>query len=146
MKRRMTECAIKLALTAVLALAIPTFQGCMDHAIGNDGDSAAAEGAEPDAQKEPSRFSPASMAIATRRLPGRALTGEIICISPVFDPDTGLVEVREGVVTGETVVTSGKGSVSDQARVEIIATDHQPRIRAVGLALAGKLIPGSHRG
>lgn len=53
MKRRMTECAIKLALTAMLALAIPLIQGCMDHAIGNDADAVVTEGSDPAARKEP---------------------------------------------------------------------------------------------
>lgn len=39
----------------------------------------------------------------------------------------GVVEVREGVSTGETVVTAGKGSLSDGARVEIIEIGQQPR-------------------
>ncbi len=39
----------------------------------------------------------------------------------------GVVEVREGVRAGETVVTAGKGSLSDGARVEIIDTGDQPR-------------------
>lgn len=52
MKRRMTECAIKLALTAVLALAVPAFQGCMDHAVGNDAATASAEATE-DSTAEP---------------------------------------------------------------------------------------------
>lgn len=39
----------------------------------------------------------------------------------------GMIEVRDGVVAGETVVTSGKGSLSDGTRVEIIAAAHQPR-------------------
>jgi membrane fusion protein (multidrug efflux system) len=39
----------------------------------------------------------------------------------------GVVEVREGVSTGETVVTAGKGSLSDGARVEIIETGAQPK-------------------
>ena len=34
----------------------------------------------------------------------------------------GMIEVRTGVQTGETVVTAGKGSLSDGARVEIIDT------------------------
>jgi hypothetical protein len=38
-----------------------------------------------------------------------------------------VVEVREGVSTGETVVTAGKGSLSDGARVEIIEIGQQPR-------------------
>lgn len=39
----------------------------------------------------------------------------------------GVVEVRAGVSTGETVVTAGKGSLSDGARVEIIETGAQPK-------------------
>jgi RND family efflux transporter MFP subunit len=39
----------------------------------------------------------------------------------------GVVEVREGVSAGETVVTAGKGSLSDGARVEIIEIGQQPR-------------------
>lgn len=39
----------------------------------------------------------------------------------------GLVEVREGVATGETVVTAGKGSLSDGVRVEVIDTNQQPK-------------------
>jgi membrane fusion protein (multidrug efflux system) len=39
----------------------------------------------------------------------------------------GLVEVRAGVNTGETVITAGKGSLSDGARVEIIDTGTQPK-------------------
>jgi membrane fusion protein (multidrug efflux system) len=35
----------------------------------------------------------------------------------------GLIEVRDGVATGETVVTAGKGSLSDGAKVEVIDTD-----------------------
>jgi RND family efflux transporter MFP subunit len=34
----------------------------------------------------------------------------------------GLVEVRDGVAAGETVVTAGKGSLSDGVRVEVIDT------------------------
>jgi len=34
----------------------------------------------------------------------------------------GLIEVREGVTAGETVVTAGKGSLNDGAKVEIIDT------------------------
>jgi len=32
----------------------------------------------------------------------------------------GMVEVRDGVAAGEKVVTAGKGSLSDGARVEVI--------------------------
>lgn len=39
----------------------------------------------------------------------------------------GLVEIREGVQAGETVVTAGKSSLSDGAKVEIINTGDQPR-------------------
>lgn len=39
----------------------------------------------------------------------------------------GLVEVREGVHAGETVVTAGKNSLSDGARVEIITVADQPQ-------------------
>jgi len=39
----------------------------------------------------------------------------------------GLVEIREGVQAGETVVTAGKSSLSDGAKVEIIDTGDQPR-------------------
>lgn len=39
----------------------------------------------------------------------------------------GVVEVREGVSAGETVVTAGKGSLSDGARVEIIEIGQQPK-------------------
>ena len=39
----------------------------------------------------------------------------------------GVVEVREGVSAGETVVTAGKGSLSDGARVEIIEIGEQPK-------------------
>lgn len=39
----------------------------------------------------------------------------------------GVVEVREGVIAGETVVTAGNGSLSDGARVEIIEIGEQPR-------------------
>ena len=35
---------------------------------------------------------------------------------------SGMIEVRTGVKTGETVVTAGKGSLSDGARVEVIDT------------------------
>jgi multidrug efflux pump subunit AcrA (membrane-fusion protein) len=38
----------------------------------------------------------------------------------------GLIEVRDGVVAGETVVTAGKGSLSDGARVEVITVGEQP--------------------
>jgi membrane fusion protein (multidrug efflux system) len=34
----------------------------------------------------------------------------------------GMIEVRDGVVAGETVVTAGKGSLSDGAKVEVIDT------------------------
>ena len=39
----------------------------------------------------------------------------------------GVVEVRAGLSTGETVVTAGKGSLSDGARVEIIEIGAQPK-------------------
>jgi membrane fusion protein (multidrug efflux system) len=39
----------------------------------------------------------------------------------------GMIEVRDGVVAGETVVTAGKGSLSDGARVEVIPVGEQPR-------------------
>jgi RND family efflux transporter MFP subunit len=39
----------------------------------------------------------------------------------------GVVEVREGVQAGDTVVTAGKGSLSDGARVEVIKAADQPR-------------------
>lgn len=39
----------------------------------------------------------------------------------------GLIEVREGVAAGETVVTAGKGSLSDGARVEVITVGEQPK-------------------
>jgi membrane fusion protein (multidrug efflux system) len=38
----------------------------------------------------------------------------------------GMIEVREGVAAGETVVTAGKGSLSDGARVEVITVGEQP--------------------
>jgi len=37
--------------------------------------------------------------------------------------NNGLVEVAEGLVTGETVVTAGKGSLSDGMRVEVVGED-----------------------
>lgn len=39
----------------------------------------------------------------------------------------GVVEIREGVQAGETVVTAGKSSLSDGAKVEVISTGDQPR-------------------
>jgi membrane fusion protein (multidrug efflux system) len=39
----------------------------------------------------------------------------------------GMIEVREGVAAGETVVTAGKGSLSDGARVEVITVGEQPK-------------------
>ena len=39
----------------------------------------------------------------------------------------GMIEVRDGVAAGERVVTAGKGSLSDGARVEVIDTGRQPR-------------------
>jgi len=39
----------------------------------------------------------------------------------------GMVEVREGVAAGETVVTAGKGSLSDGVKVEVISIGQQPR-------------------
>lgn len=39
----------------------------------------------------------------------------------------GMIEVREGVASGETVVTAGKGSLTDGVRVEVIASGLQPR-------------------
>jgi RND family efflux transporter MFP subunit len=39
----------------------------------------------------------------------------------------GMIEVREGVATGETVVTAGKGSLSEGARVEVIDASQQPK-------------------
>ena len=38
----------------------------------------------------------------------------------------GQVEVTEGLKTGETVVTAGKGSLSDGARVEVVGKDPVP--------------------
>lgn len=40
----------------------------------------------------------------------------------------GRVEVTEGLETGETVVTAGKGSLSDGARVEVVGKDPAPSI------------------
>ena len=40
--------------------------------------------------------------------------------------DKGLIEVLEGLTKGETVVTAGKGSLSDGTRVEIVARDLAP--------------------
>jgi len=39
----------------------------------------------------------------------------------------GLVEVVTGVANGETVVTAGKGSLSDGVRVEVIEINRQPK-------------------
>jgi RND family efflux transporter MFP subunit len=39
----------------------------------------------------------------------------------------GMIEVRDGVTTGETVVTAGKSSLSDGVRVEVISIGQQPR-------------------
>lgn len=39
----------------------------------------------------------------------------------------GVVEVREGVSPGETVVTAGKASLSEGAQVEVIDTSESPR-------------------
>jgi RND family efflux transporter MFP subunit len=39
----------------------------------------------------------------------------------------GLVEIRNGVASGETVVTAGKSSLSDGVRVEVIELARQPR-------------------
>jgi RND family efflux transporter MFP subunit len=39
----------------------------------------------------------------------------------------GLIEVRDGVTSGETVVTAGKSSLSDGVRVEVISIGQQPR-------------------
>jgi membrane fusion protein (multidrug efflux system) len=39
----------------------------------------------------------------------------------------GLVEVVTGVTNGETVVTAGKGSLSDGVRVEVIEINRQPK-------------------
>jgi len=39
----------------------------------------------------------------------------------------GMIEVRDGVEAGETVVTAGKGSLSDGARVEVITVGEQPK-------------------
>lgn len=39
----------------------------------------------------------------------------------------GLIEVRGGVSSGETVVTAGKSSLSDGVRVEVIGSAQQPR-------------------
>lgn len=36
--------------------------------------------------------------------------------------DNGLIEVLEGLVSGETVVTAGKGSLSEGTRVEVVAS------------------------
>lgn len=38
----------------------------------------------------------------------------------------GLIEVRDGVSAGEQVVTAGKGSLSEGARVEVIGAANQP--------------------
>ena len=40
--------------------------------------------------------------------------------------DNSLIEVLDGLVKGETVVTAGKGSLSDGTRVEIVARDLAP--------------------
>lgn len=37
--------------------------------------------------------------------------------------DNGLIEVVDGLVSGETVVTAGKGSLSEGTRVEVVASD-----------------------
>lgn len=39
----------------------------------------------------------------------------------------GMIEVRDGVAAGETVVTAGKSSLSDGVRVEVISIGQQPR-------------------
>jgi membrane fusion protein (multidrug efflux system) len=39
----------------------------------------------------------------------------------------GMIEVRDGVTAGERVVTAGKGSLSDGARVEVIDLAQQPK-------------------
>jgi membrane fusion protein (multidrug efflux system) len=39
----------------------------------------------------------------------------------------GMIEVRDGVTSGETVVTAGKSSLSDGVRVEVISIGQQPR-------------------
>ena len=39
----------------------------------------------------------------------------------------GVVEVLQGVAPGETVVTAGKGSLSDGVRVEAIDISRQPK-------------------
>ena len=39
----------------------------------------------------------------------------------------GMIEVRDGVTSGETVVTAGKSSLSDGVRVEVIGSAQQPR-------------------
>jgi len=41
--------------------------------------------------------------------------------------DSGLIEVLDGLSKGETVVTAGKGSLSDGTRVEIVARDLAPQ-------------------
>ncbi|MBT8048196.1 MAG: efflux RND transporter periplasmic adaptor subunit [Xanthomonadales bacterium] len=38
----------------------------------------------------------------------------------------GMIEVRDGVVSGESVVTAGKGSLSDGSKVEVIDTGLNP--------------------
>jgi membrane fusion protein (multidrug efflux system) len=40
--------------------------------------------------------------------------------------DKGLIEVLDGLVKGETVVTAGKGSLSDGTRVEIVSKNPAP--------------------
>ena len=40
--------------------------------------------------------------------------------------DKGLIEVLSGLAEGESVVTAGKGSLSDDAQVEIVARDPAP--------------------
>lgn len=55
-------------------------------------------------------------------------TGKAVRRSVVLGYErAGLVEVREGVIPGETVVTAGKGSLSDGARVEVIGAEVNPR-------------------
>ena len=39
----------------------------------------------------------------------------------------GMIEVKDGVTSGETVVTAGKSSLSDGVRVEVISIGQQPR-------------------